>query len=351
MPTIRPEAPKVPAPAPSTVTGPTISVKDAGALAKTQAFSVDMVEAKKIVAQLKKESPFAGGQVELMLTKEHGWAPTNDVRFDFRDSSQGMVQVDFPQGIQARGWGKTFDRALLDPKNGEVYLVKVDTSKELNAMLTNLKKPAGSLLGEPSRPRVWVDGPFRLQGLDKTLQLQTVEGGEFEKAAKPKRPPKTDGFTPTEPAKSLSPAKVAAAGRDYVLKFAGEGAGKLFPPVDSGNLGLSSLVLADKQAQQLLKAAQSSFPGSAPLQALKFDPKTQAMLAVITSDDEPQIHLAIINQKTGEVSYVEEFNSIDLDPKDFGLAEDSDEWPLSKIAQSGRWLALGPGSADNNWWE
>jgi hypothetical protein len=150
----------------------------------------------------------------------------------------------------------------------------------------------------------------------------------------------------TTAAPSANEAALAKKATSWIKANSGEGWGKKFPPVDSGNRGVSAFVPSQAQAKALLADAKELYPGLPAVQAAKLDPAKNQLVVVLTSDDEPALHLALQDKKTGAMRYLGEANSYDLPTKDGDLGE-----ALTRVSKGAKWLPLGEGSAEPNWWK
>lgn len=149
--------------------------------------------------------------------------------------------------------------------------------------------------------------------------------------------------TPTAGASEAALSKKAIG---WIKANAGDADGKRFPALDSGNLGVSAFVPSQAQAKALLADAKQLYPGLPAVQAAKLDPAKNQLVVVLTSDDEPALHLALQDKKSGALRYLGEANSIDLPSKDGDFGE-----ALTRVAKGAKWLPLGEGSAQPNWWK
>ena len=132
-----------------------------------------------------------------------------------------------------------------------------------------------------------------------------------------------------------------------------------FGSIDGGNLGLSAYRLSPPTATRLLAAAKEICPGSRPLQSARFDPTRQQMLAVLTSDDEPHVHIAMQSKSDGACQIIGDVNAVyfpDLPEERFQeifprVSRDAD-WDgcLTSLFSKESYLSLGDGAAERLWW-
>lgn len=148
------------------------------------------------------------------------------------------------------------------------------------------------------------------------------------------------------PTTTAADAALAKKATSWIKANSGEGWSKKFPPLDSGNLGVSAFVPSQAQAKVLLADAKATLPGAAGIQAAKLDPAKNQLLVVLTSEDEPQLHLVLQDKRTGSLKNLGEVNSIDLPSKDGDFGE-----ALTRVSKGAKWLPLGEGSAPPNWWK
>lgn len=138
-----------------------------------------------------------------------------------------------------------------------------------------------------------------------------------------------------KPAAAKPASKVPASAKDlssltlreataHVNKMAKSGS-EDFPQIGSGNCGIIAGMVAGKGAQKLVETVRKSLgeiaePGSpmAELMPKKFDPATQALIAVANSEDEVGVHFSVMDLKTGKIRDLGLVNTVDLstDEKD-----------------------------------
>lgn len=156
---------------------------------------------------------------------------------------------------------------------------------------------------------------------------------------------------------TLSPGKLDALAVEHIQKNAGDDSD--FGSIDGGNRGLTAYSLSAGKTKELLTLARDLYPGARELKAYQFNPNTTNMVAVVTSEDEPHIHLCPQSKSSGQVGKaVIDLNVVDLssgseeafqaacpaaDPEDWGSA-------MTAIFEKQRHLNLGEGSAEHLWW-
>ena len=118
-----------------------------------------------------------------------------------------------------------------------------------------------------------------------------------------------------------------------------------FGSVAGGNLGLSAYALNGKAADRTIKKIAASFPGMA-LSGKNYSDGWHRLVLVVTSDDEPYVHMYDQDRGTGAMVPVDYFNSADLN--------EGEDWSsaLDAILNGGLSapIPLGKGSADPYWW-
>jgi hypothetical protein len=155
----------------------------------------------------------------------------------------------------------------------------------------------------------------------------------------------TQAIRPPKPDTTVNAAleKKATA---FITANAGDAWGKKFPAIDSGNLGVSAFVPTPAQAKALLATAKEMAPGAKDIVNAKLDPAKQQLVVVLTSDDEPAIHLCLQDKTTGAMKHLGNVSAIDLPSKEGDWSK-----PLTTLAKGAQWLKLGEGSAEPNWWK
>lgn len=148
------------------------------------------------------------------------------------------------------------------------------------------------------------------------------------------------------PTTGASEAALSKKAVGWIKANAGDADGKRFPALDSGNNGVGAFVPSQAQAKALLAEAKKLYPGLPAVQAAKLDPAKSQLVVVLTSDDEPALHLAIQDKKSGALRYLGEANSYDLASNSGDLGE-----ALTRVSKGAKWLPLGEGSAPPNWWK
>lgn len=157
----------------------------------------------------------------------------------------------------------------------------------------------------------------------------------------------TPSITAARPAATTAAdAALSKKAQAWITANAGDGWGKKLPGIDSGNLGLSAFTPSAAQAKALLAEAKETNPGERSLQAAKLDPAKNQLVVVLTSDDEPHLHLMLQDKKTGAMKRISEVNVIDM-PSNTGDFSDV----LTRVSKGAKWLPLGEGSAPANWWK
>lgn len=160
-------------------------------------------------------------------------------------------------------------------------------------------------------------------------------------------------ITAARPAATVAPstrvtpdAALAKKAVSWVAANAGDGWGKKFHAVDSGNRGLSAFTPTPTQARALFADAKATNLGERSLQAAKLDPSKHQLVVVLTSEDEPHLHLVLQDKKTGTMKHVSDVNVVDLPSNDGDIGD-----VLTRVAKGAKWLPLGEGSAPPNWWK
>lgn len=156
---------------------------------------------------------------------------------------------------------------------------------------------------------------------------------------------------------SLPQARLEALAVDQIQKRATEDSD--FGTVDGGNRGLCAYSLSAGKSKALLSLARDLYPGARELKSFQFNSNTTQMLAVLTSEDEPHIHLVPQSKSNGSCGTpVVDINVVDLSSADADLFEaacpgaDVEDWgsAMTGIFQKERHLNLGEGSAEHLWW-
>jgi hypothetical protein len=129
--------------------------------------------------------------------------------------------------------------------------------------------------------------------------------------------------------------------------------------VDGGNRGLSAYTLSPSGSHNLLAVAKDMYPGAKELRNYKHNPATTNLVAALTSEDEPHIHLFPQSKATGELgavivklntNYLTNANP-ELYQTAFPGASQDDSWEaMTAFFSKERHLDLGPGSAEHLWW-
>jgi hypothetical protein len=156
---------------------------------------------------------------------------------------------------------------------------------------------------------------------------------------------------------SLPTAKLDAMAVDFVQRNATEDSD--FGTVDGNNCGLTAYSLSAGKSKALLSLARDIYPGAKELKKFQFNPSSQNLVAVVTSEDEPHIHLVPQSKASGACSpAIVGLNVVDLcsaQPELFEAAcpgADPEDWgsAMTGIFAKERHLKLGEGSADASWW-
>ena len=255
-------------------------------------------------------------------------------------SGAALVEVRFANPVE-HGDGP-FARAFLDPEKQRVWFMKVDESTRLDSR----GPPPADLLGSPPNLKASVVGDISVKKIAAALKLEPALAPSAPKPPTGGAAP-ADGFAPVSERGSKLPQKeLARLTREYLLANMGDD--KLLPAVDGGNLGSAALMLNDGKAAELLGHMKDQLRGVPEVQAFQFDPKTQQLFAVIDSQDEIHLHVGVIDQRTGKISFLSDFNTVDL--PELPDAEDPTIAHLDNITKGGKWLSLGTGDAGPNWW-
>lgn len=151
----------------------------------------------------------------------------------------------------------------------------------------------------------------------------------------PNHPSKVQTAQPAKPGQVKPQSKIPASAKDlstvtlreaasYVNRAAKSGKDD-FPQIGSGNCGIVAGIVAGKPAQKMVEALRKglqamSEPGS-PMHEMmpaKFDPATQALIAVADSEDEVSVHLSVMDLRSGKIAPLGLVNTVDLstDEKD-----------------------------------
>lgn len=158
---------------------------------------------------------------------------------------------------------------------------------------------------------------------------------------------------------SLPAGKLATAAVDSIKSMATEDSD--IGTVGGGNRGLSAYLLSPKAGRSILAVAKDLYPGSKTLKAYKHNPASTNLVAVLTSEDEPRVHLFPQSKTTGslggEVTSINVNDLLDVDGDVFqeafpGASQDYD-WTgaMSSFFGKEKHLDLGPGSAKHLWWK
>ncbi len=156
---------------------------------------------------------------------------------------------------------------------------------------------------------------------------------------------------------TLSNSKLDAMAVEHVQKNATEDSD--FGTIDGGNLGLTAYSLTPGKTKELLTLARDIYPGARELKGYQFNPTTTNMVAVVTSEDEPHIHLCPQSKSSGQVGKpIIDLNVVDLSSgseEAFQAAcpgADVEDWgsAMTAIFEKQRHLHLGEGSAEHLWW-
>ncbi len=156
----------------------------------------------------------------------------------------------------------------------------------------------------------------------------------------------------------VSAADRASAGEIAAIAA---GADSPFGSLDGGNLGLSAYRLSPEAANLTLRLVKDVFPGIQPAKP-SYSASGPRLVLVVTSDDEPYVHMYNQDPASGRLTPVEYFNSADAGGpyKDGALNsalpydDAGTPWVavLTGLAGPGRAtpLPLGQGSASAWWW-
>lgn len=156
---------------------------------------------------------------------------------------------------------------------------------------------------------------------------------------------------------SLPPAKLEAAAIESIQARATEDSD--IGTVDGGNRGLSAYALSPGASRSILAVAKDMYPGAKELKAYKHNPATTNLVAVLTSEDEPRIHLFPQSKASGALgAEIVDLNTVDLTSADpeayeaaFPGAPVDDSWEaMTTFFSKEKHLNLGEGSAEHLWW-
>lgn len=86
----------------------------------------------------------------------------------------------------------------------------------------------------------------------------------------------------------------------------------LFPASDDGNNGTGAYAYADADGQWFADFAKAWFQAYRNPPQFTFDPRTDLMIAVVTSDDEPVVMVAHFDRQTGKGRLLGELGIVDL---------------------------------------
>lgn len=129
--------------------------------------------------------------------------------------------------------------------------------------------------------------------------------------------------------------------------------------VDGGNRGLCAYSLSAQSGLALLAVAKDMYPGSKSLQSYQHNSASTGLIAVLTSEDEPHIHLFPQSKTQGSLGQeIIDINTVDLTSADESLyqkafpdAPTDDSWEaMTAFFKKERHLDLGEGSAEHLWW-
>lgn len=156
-----------------------------------------------------------------------------------------------------------------------------------------------------------------------------------------------------------SKAALAKSVKAFILANMGEG--KLFPPIDDGNMGVCAYIASDSNGGAMLELAKDLYPGAPLAQSFVYDFKKHVVFAVMTSEDEPALHLVVFDPDSGDFTPITDLGVIDLtssSPEVFarcfpGFSQEDDDWGVlvTELITDGRYLNLGEGGARDLWWE
>ena len=164
-------------------------------------------------------------------------------------------------------------------------------------------------------------------------------------------------------------AELLARASRYVRERAGDG-DEPFPPVDSGEDGLHAWALDDlAAAQRAVAFAKAWFADDARVQALRFDPAKQLVLAVRTTFDEEDLAVVLLDRQAPaggapgglliggrRMGVVDVGSTLDQATLDrlvpgLGSVEDVDHMELiDRLVLGGRELTLSPEQAAIAYW-
>jgi hypothetical protein len=160
------------------------------------------------------------------------------------------------------------------------------------------------------------------------------------------------------PPSKLNKAAVAKAAKAFIRSNMGED--QLFPPIDDGNMGVCAYIASATSAAAMLALAKDLHKGVPLAQSFVFEPEKHSVITVVTSEDEPHLHLVVLDRESGSFTPITDLNVPDLSgafPKVFkrrfpDITEEYPDWGdlMTRLLSDGQYLDLGRGAAENLWW-
>jgi hypothetical protein len=151
---------------------------------------------------------------------------------------------------------------------------------------------------------------------------------------------------------------LATAVKYTVLAEMGEG--KLFPPIDDGNMGVSAYIASKDGAAALLALAKDLHPGVPIAQSFVYDHDRHTVIVVVTSEDEPHLHVAVLDRPSGDFIPITSINIPDLCGAFLevfkrhlpGITHEYLDWGdvMTELLSDAQYIDLGKGAAEHLWW-